>query len=95
MIKQGLPAKIQEESRVPTTGTAALIIESVRKQLGVTLYYDGAYAKLEYPNGDVPMITGVCADVVIRALRSALKIDLQKDVHLDMAANFSRYPQAW
>jgi uncharacterized protein YijF (DUF1287 family) len=53
--------------------------------------YDGAYYKLEYPNGDVPADKGVCTDEVIRSYR-ALGIDLQKEVHEDMSANFSRYP---
>jgi uncharacterized protein YijF (DUF1287 family) len=53
--------------------------------------YDAAYYKLEYPNGDVPADKGVCTDEVIRSYR-ALGIDLQKEVHEDMTANFSRYP---
>jgi hypothetical protein len=53
--------------------------------------YDGSYFKLDYPNGDVPADKGVCTDEVIRSYR-ALGIDLQKEVHEDMAANFSRYP---
>ena len=46
------------------------------------------------PGGDIPDDRGVCADLVIRAYR-ALDIDLQVDVHEDMAANFDAYPQAW
>ncbi|HEY9404399.1 MAG TPA: DUF1287 domain-containing protein [Pyrinomonadaceae bacterium] len=53
--------------------------------------YDGSYFKLDYPNGDVPAEKGVCTDEVIRSYR-ALGIDLQKEVHEDMAANFARYP---
>ena len=53
--------------------------------------YDATYYKLAYPNGDVPLDKGVCTDEVIRSYR-ALGIDLQKEVHEDMAANFSRYP---
>ena len=56
--------------------------------------YDPAYFKKNYPNGDVPADKGVCTDVVIRAYRK-LSIDLQKEVHLDMKANFSLYPQKW
>ncbi len=33
-----------------------------------------------YPNGDLPLERGVCANVVIRALRSQ-QVDLQKRVH--------------
>jgi uncharacterized protein YijF (DUF1287 family) len=56
--------------------------------------YDPAYVRLPYPGGDVPADTGVCTDEVIRAYR-ALGIDLQKEVHEDMAANFSAYPRKW
>jgi len=56
--------------------------------------YDPAYVRLPYPGGDVPADTGVCTDEVIRAYR-AVGIDLQKEVHEDMAANFSAYPRKW
>lgn len=53
--------------------------------------YTPDYVKLKYPNGDVPAKTGVCTDVIIRAYRK-LNIDLQKEVHEDMMANFTKYP---
>ena len=53
--------------------------------------YNGAYYRLDYPNGDVPANIGVCTDVVIRAYRT-LGVDLQVLVHEDMAANFAAYP---
>ncbi len=53
--------------------------------------YTPDYVKLKYPNGDVPAKTGVCTDVIIRAYRK-LNIDLQKEVHEDMVANFTKYP---
>ena len=56
--------------------------------------YDPAYYSIPYPNGDVPAGRGVCTDVVIRAYRK-LGIDLQKEVHEDMKANFSKYPNKW
>lgn len=56
--------------------------------------YDPTYYQIPYPGGDVPEGRGVCTDVVIRAYRK-LSIDLQKEVHEDMAANFSKYPKAW
>lgn len=70
-----------------------LIIDS-RSQIGVTVGYDPTYRRLEYPNGDVPIRTGVCTDVIIRAFRKQ-SLDLQKAMHLDMSANFSKYPQKW
>ena len=65
--------------------------------LGLTkqqVTYDPSYFKLEYPGGDVPADKGVCTDVVIRAYRK-LDIDLQKQVHEDMQANFTKYPKTW
>ncbi len=56
--------------------------------------YDPSYFVIKYPNGDVPADKGVCTDVVIRAYRK-LGIDLQKEVHEDMAKNFSKYPKIW
>ncbi len=57
--------------------------------------YDASYRALEYPGGDVPIEIGVCTDVVIRALRASLHIDLQRLVHEDMKQNFAQYPQNW
>jgi uncharacterized protein YijF (DUF1287 family) len=73
----------------------AKIVDAARKQIGVTRSYDPAYTAMAYPNGDVPREKGVCTDVVIRALRDALSRDLQKLVHEDMKANFSKYPRNW
>lgn len=56
--------------------------------------YDPTYFKLKYPNGDIPTDKGVCTDVVIRAYRK-MGIDLQKEVHEDMQANFNTYPKIW
>ncbi len=56
--------------------------------------YDPSYFSIDYPNGDVPRDKGVCTDVVIRAYRK-LGIDLQKEVHEDMRANFNIYPKIW
>ncbi|MEM9495678.1 MAG: DUF1287 domain-containing protein [Pseudomonadota bacterium] len=56
--------------------------------------YDPSYVRLAYPGGDVAADRGVCADVVVRALR-ALDIDLQALVHEDMKGAFSAYPAHW
>lgn len=71
------------------------LVEAARRQIGVTLKYDGTYEKLGYPGGDVPLERGVCTDVVIRALRAAHQFDLQKAVHDDMQADFNAYPKIW
>jgi len=76
------------------TPTPPLVI-SARDQIGKTLIYDAKYAKLAYPNGDVPIVRGVCTDVVVRALRDANNIDLQKEVHEDMLKAFDTYPRNW
>jgi uncharacterized protein YijF (DUF1287 family) len=81
------------QARWPELDTGKLVA-SARSQVGVTVAYDGSYRKLAYPGGDVPKETGVCTDVVIRALREQ-GIDLQKKVHEDMRANFRDYPQHW
>lgn len=70
------------------------LVLDARKQIGVTLGYDPAYRRLGYPGGDVPMATGVCTDVVIRALRQQ-GLDLQEAVHRDMRGNFAAYPKHW
>ena len=83
----------------PATGITATdaerVVKTAREQIGQTLYYDPSYRKIGFPNGDVPKDRGVCTDVVIRALRSALGLDLQKLVHEDMRKNFSQYPKKW
>lgn len=71
------------------------IVAAARAQIGRTLHYDGRYQVISYPNGDVPMVKGVCTDVVIRALRNALKMDLQQLVHEDMKTHFDCYPRIW
>ncbi|MDR1812735.1 MAG: DUF1287 domain-containing protein [Candidatus Fibromonas sp.] len=75
--------------------TGMSIVASARQQVGKTLYYDPSYTRIPYPMGDVPMEIGVCTDVIIRALRDALKMDLQQLVHRDMTAAFSEYPKNW
>lgn len=56
--------------------------------------YDPSYFKVDYPNGDVPINKGVCTDVIIRAYRK-IGVDLQKEIHVDMKANFKAYPNKW
>lgn len=72
----------------------AATVAAARAQVGVTISYDKAYRKIGYPNGDIPIDTGVCADVVVRALRRQ-NADLQQLVHEDMAKNFPAYPKIW
>jgi uncharacterized protein YijF (DUF1287 family) len=53
--------------------------------------YVSAYVHIPYPGGDVPADTGVCTDEIVRSYR-AVGVDLQKEVHEDMLANFAAYP---
>jgi uncharacterized protein YijF (DUF1287 family) len=74
------------------SGRGDRLAAAARAQLGVTTGYDPAWTAISYPNGDVPRSTGVCADVVIRAARDGLGLDLQKLVHEDMEQHFAEYP---
>lgn len=65
-----------------------------KKQIGITISYDPAYRKLAFPRGDVPIETGVCTDVIVRAYRLQ-NIDLQQLVNHDMKTNWSVYPKHW
>lgn len=56
--------------------------------------YDPSYFTIDYPNGDIPAHLGVNADVVIRVFRK-VGVDLQKEVHEDIKANFDQYPKDW
>ncbi len=80
------PVSLSREARL-----VAAAIERTRQ----SVVYDGAYRRIAYPGGDVPAGVGVCTDVVIRAYRAGLGLDLQQRVHEDMARNFAAYPQNW
>ena len=71
------------------------IVAAARNQIGMTTIYDPSYVRLDCPSGDVAIDRGVCTDVVVRALRDALNMDLQKLVHEDMTSAFSEYPKKW
>jgi len=71
------------------------IVAAARGQVGQTVTYDPAYIRLKYPLGDIPIERGVCTDVIVRALRDALAMDLQRLVHRDMWAAFLFYPKRW
>jgi len=91
-----LPApQLQSAIQIPANATTLdKVNASAIEQTTYTHSYDPSYTKLDYPNGDVPKETGVCADVIVRAFRSG-GVDLQKELHEDMARSFSKYPQKW
>lgn len=80
---------------LPGRGSAGALIAAARRQVGVTLHYDPAYSRIPFPNGDVPRAKGVCTDVLIRAYRDALALDLQALLNADMRAHFAAYPRSW
>jgi uncharacterized protein YijF (DUF1287 family) len=67
------------------------IVAAARRQVGVTIHYDSAYRTLKYPGGDVPADRGVCTDVIVRALRTARAVDLQRLVHEDLVGHWDSY----
>ena len=96
-LKPLKPPEQQTETRqlpVNSSPSLKLVVDGANEQVGKTTGYDASYQKIEYPNGDVPIETGVCSDVIVRAFRRG-GVDLQKDVHEDMKDNFSSYPIKW
>ena len=86
---RSIAAAITSRSLFANTRTPSeRLAEAARAQLGVTHTYDPGWTLLKYPGGDVDRSKGVCADVVIRAGRDGLGLDLQKLVHEDMVAHF-------
>jgi uncharacterized protein len=81
------PPKIVYESPVLEQLVAAAV-----GRAGQKVTYDGGYYSIPYPNGDVPADRGACTDEVVRSYRAA-GIDLQREVHEDMKANFALYPR--
>src|SRR5437660_347893 len=90
------PDQLTETTSLPANSSPNLkvVIDGAIDQVGKTTSYDPSYQKIDYPNGDVSIETGVCSDVIVRAFRK-IGIDLQKDVHEDMKRNFSAYPTRW
>jgi uncharacterized protein len=70
------------------------VVRGASEQTLYTRFYDPAYVKLAYPGGEPPLDRGVCSDVIVRAFRKA-GVDLQREIHEDMARNFSAYPNRW
>jgi len=94
LLALSLPA-IGTAARARPAGDPLALVRAARGQIGVTLHYAPAYARMAYPGGDVPPDRGVCTDVVIRAYRKAYGCDLQRLVHEDMLKAFSAYPKTW
>jgi len=95
-VRETAPVVSEEKPPIAEIESPAVkaLLESALEQTKVTKNYSQDYFVIPYPNGDVPPETGACTDVVIRAFRKA-GIDLQKEVHEDMLANFGVYPKKW
>src|SRR5262249_44917003 len=87
-------ALVADAQRAPTSSqhefTKRLVAAAIERTHHSVRYVSG-YVRIPYPGGDVPADTGVCTDEIIRSYR-AVGVDLQKEVHEDMAQNFSAYP---
>jgi uncharacterized protein YijF (DUF1287 family) len=90
---RGRPGSVEIDGNQPEK--VRRLLAAARRQIGVTIRYDAAYARLPFPNGDVPRERGTCTDVVVRAYRDAFGVDLQALVHADMRAAFGAYPRRW
>lgn len=87
---QSAPARVAPTPTYESPILAQLVVAAVERP-NHRVQYDGAYYQIAYPNGDVPADRGACTDEIVRAYR-AVGVDLQKEVHEDMAANFAVYP---
>jgi len=59
-----------------------LLLGGYKNSLNAAVY-SGGYQQLDFPGGDVPRDTGVCTDVIVRALRNA-GLDLQAEVQREI-----------
>jgi len=89
-----IPPQLAKGQQQPVPAARNLIAAAVERT-SHRVTYDGSYRVLAYPLGDIPDSVGVCTDLVIRAYRAGLGIDLQKEVHEDMVRAFADYPQIW
>lgn len=86
---------VKQPLHAQANNRAVRLVKAARNQIGVTTVYSQTYHSISYPNGDFPRKSGACTDVIIRAYRDGLKLDLQELIHLDMKKAFSAYPNIW
>ena len=55
------------------------VVDRARQEVNRRVLYDPSYKRIKYPGGDIDSSRGVCADVIVRALR-AIGLDLQKAI---------------
>jgi len=85
------PGFAQHESAPTRDQFLGRLVAAAIERTHHAVRYDPAYVRIPYPGGDVAADTGVCTDEIIRAYR-AVGVDLQKEVHEDIARNFAAYP---
>ena len=85
----------EEKAAIEAPGLAGKILAGARREAALKTRYVEEYHVLQYPGGDVPAGTGVCTDLIVRALRNA-GVDLQQALHEDRVAHPEAYPtQIW
>ena len=94
-IVLALPDFAAAQQTAAVREAAAKLVAAAVERTRHRVSYDGSYRRIAYPGGDVPDNIGVCTDVVIRAYRAGLGIDLQREVHEDMKKAFAKYPKIW
>ena len=90
----GSPAVPQAREKDPRQAFTRRLVAAAVERTHHSVRYVSEYVRIPYPGGDVPADTGVCTDEIIRAYR-AVGVDLQKEVHEDMAQHFPEYPNRW
>lgn len=94
-VALALPAPAGAQQATADAEAATKLVAAAVERTRHRVTYDGSYRRIAYPGGDVPDNIGVCSDVVIRAYRGGLGIDLQREVHEDMGEAFAEYPGIW
>jgi uncharacterized protein len=84
-------AQVQPSSVAQREAFTRRLVAAADERPRPVVRYNPAYVSIPYPGGDVPENTGVCTDEIIRIYRT-VGVDLQKEVHEDMQANFWSYP---
>jgi len=82
LIVQGAYAEVENETRYNT--------EMLETYFAPTYKNGEDTGRPIYPNGDVNPEEGICADLIVRALRTA-GIDLQERIHNDVRNHKNRY----
>src|SRR5690606_14756952 len=67
------------------------LVEAAKERTRQSVIYNGAYFKIDYPNGDVTAKVGVCTDVVISSYRR-LGIAVRRLGHEALRDHFAEYP---